>query len=330
MPSTTFSIVGSALIAARIASAVTTQCVLNANPPADAVCGTVGYLSNENSLEQAYFGISAESPEGCAATCAADSLCKDFYYGEPDYPFCELHSASTAADGFAANAGSYYSGYDESCFTCGPQPVCPGDDGAQVTLGGDVFNIHCGADYYGGDLSRVSSDTFADCLTSCATTTGCVSVAYNGNNCYMKSQVSTPRQNSNVWGAVLASSEEAFADRLQCPGDDGQTYTATNGGQYVLHCGADYYGGDLSSLAANTLEDCLNACDTTSGCTDVAYHSDGQYCYLKNQVTDARSDSSVWGAIKVQSPAPKMKQRDAALPPTAKNNPLLNGTASAN
>lgn len=42
------------------------------------------------------------------------------------------------------------------------------------------------------------------------------------------------------------------------------------------------------------MELCLNACDSTSGCIDVAYA--GKYCYLKNSLTPGQSNSGVWGA----------------------------------
>jgi PAN domain len=311
-----FSIAGLAFLLLNVAEAVDTKCVLKSNPPAGANCGVLGYLSNEDSYDTYTFDSQYASPAGCAKGCAARSNCVSWYLGShADYLFCEWHTDTTAAAGFYPYADSYYYGYDQSCFTCGPVEVsCPDSDGTQFSVGAAVFNIHCGTDYYGGDLARVDAATFGDCLASCASTMGCIDVAYNGNSCYMKSSLNTARQNSNVWGAVLASAEQSAAQQMTCPTNDGATYTAKSGDQFLIQCGADYYGGDLSSLWAETFEDCLEACDTTSGCLDVAYHHPG-YCYLKNTLTAPQQNSDVWGAKKLSAPAPK---RRSELPPTSR------------
>lgn len=178
---------------------------------------------------------------------------------------------------------------------------CPSSDGTQFTASGAVFNIHCGRDYYGGDIGLVQTDTFAECLTACATTNGCVDVAYNGQNCYMKNQLTSSQQNNNVWGAVLASVEQALDNEVTCDNgkDNNVVYTAASGDSFVISCATDYYGGDLSSLWTNTFQDCIDACDKTSGCTSVSSH--GNYCYLKNGQTSASSNSAVSAAKKLDA-----------------------------
>ncbi|KAK3676513.1 hypothetical protein LTR78_003789 [Recurvomyces mirabilis] len=292
MPTMTSTLIsGLAMLLASRAAADDSnmQCVLKTNPPAGAVCGTSGYLTNENSLDT--------------------------------YPFCEWHTDTIAAAGFYENSGSYYYGYDQACFTCGPKVVsCPGSDGQQFTVGAATFNIHCGTDYYGGDLSRVTSDTFEDCMTSCASTIGCIDVAYNGKNCYLKNSLQSPRSDSNVWGAVLASAEKgAAASTLSCPASNGASYTASSGAQFTVQCGVDYYGGDMGSAYVDTFAECLEVCDSTQGCLDVALH--GHYCYLKNSVTSPQQNSDVWGAIKSGSTS---RRDDAAVKaPTSRNTPGL-------
>ena len=302
-----------------------THCVLKPNPPAGANCGVRGYLTNENSYDVLTQLPQYQSPTGCAAGCAARPNCVSWYMAL-DYNWCEWHTDTTAAAGFYATSNSYYYGFDQACYDCTPQsPECPSADGTQFTVNGAIFNVHCGVDYYGGDIGHTAADTFGDCMKSCATTSGCLDVAYNGHDCYMKSSLTTPRQNGNVWGAVLASAEQAASNLLKCPRDNGKTYHTKAGDQFQVQCGVDYYGGDMGMTNTNSFDACLEACDTTPGCVNVAWHDDSQNCYLKNVVTPAMQDANVYGASKVANqPIYRVKRGDAdaaALPMTAKFNP---------
>jgi hypothetical protein len=78
------------------------------------------------------------------------------------------------------------------------------------------------------------------------------------------------------------------------------TYTPSSGSPFDIVCGEDYAGGDLKALATSSFKDCLTACDTEPTCVTVAYR-DGA-CYLKNKVTSAVSNESVWSAKKENVP----------------------------
>lgn len=180
---------------------------------------------------------------------------------------------------------------------------CPASNGAQFVAGSSTFTIKCGIDYMGGDMGVAQTSTFEDCLNTCASTANCVDVAYVGPNCYMKNFVTSANQNDNVWGAILTTAEQAAANRISCNGNksDGSVYTAPSGAQFVIACGTDYFGGDMGNLYAETMEVCLDACDHTSGCIDVAYA--GKYCYLKNSLQPGQANGGVWGAKKMESAA---------------------------
>lgn len=180
---------------------------------------------------------------------------------------------------------------------------CPGSNGLQYTTGTSTFTIKCSTDYYGGDMGLTQTSTFEDCLSTCASTTNCIDIAYVAPNCYMKSTVTTANTNNAVWGAILTTAEQAAANRITCDNNksDGTVYTAPSGVQFVIACGTDYFGGDMGSLYAETMEACLNACDATSGCIDVAYA--GKYCYLKNSLEPGQANAGVWGAKRMGSAA---------------------------
>lgn len=148
-------------------------------------------------------------------------------------------------------------------------PSCVGKDQGSTfsyTAAGKTYDVLCGADYYGGDLRSLQSDTFGDCLNSCSAETACITVAYRGNTCYLKSTITSSVSDSNVWSA-----KRSGASSLSCENNasDGVTYAASKG-QFKIICGKEYYGGDLSSTSATSFEACIETCATTASCIDVS------------------------------------------------------------
>lgn len=162
-------------------------------------------------------------------------------------------------------------------------------DGTIVTASnGGNYQISCSKDSYGGDISGAASPSLVACLNTCDQTTGCIDVSYTGGNCWLKSSLSTFYSNSAVISGkkVTSSSTTPAASNstLSCLNNasDGTTYVAANGGSYTIHCQTDHYGGDIGSSAATSFSDCVNTCDTTSGCIDVSYlGGSGTNCWLK-------------------------------------------------
>ncbi|KAK0662016.1 WSC domain-containing protein [Lasiodiplodia hormozganensis] len=67
-----------------------------------------------------------------------------------------------------------------------------------------------------------------------------------------------------------------------------------NRNNYLIECYTDHYAGDMLTTTASTLELCIEACDTNSGCVDVAWVYGS--CYLKSSVGTAISNNAVLGA----------------------------------
>lgn len=56
----------------------------------------------------------------------------------------------------------------------------------------------------------------------------------------------------------------------KCPDSNGQSYTAASGAVFRVECDIDHQGGDIASTSANSLGECIAACDSTPGCVDVS------------------------------------------------------------
>jgi len=67
-----------------------------------------------------------------------------------------------------------------------------------------------------------------------------------------------------------------------CPGSNSTYYQASNGGVFLIECGIDHAGGDLSSTSVQNYQGCIEACASTTGCVDVSLS--GSACYMKKAV----------------------------------------------
>lgn len=132
----------------------------------------------------------------------------------------------------------------------------------------NIFQVICGMDYYGGDLSSLQTDSFEGCLEACSANAQCVSIAYGGTTCYLKSELTRALADTGVWSAKRKSVQSG----LTCnPGSssDGTTYT-TSKGDFKIVCGKDYYGNDLTATSTNNFEACIETCAKTNQCVDVS------------------------------------------------------------
>jgi len=55
-----------------------------------------------------------------------------------------------------------------------------------------------------------------------------------------------------------------------CPDSNGHSYTAASGAVFEIECNVDHQGGDIATTSANSLQECIAACDSTPGCVDVS------------------------------------------------------------
>ncbi|KAI7234963.1 hypothetical protein KC330_g4517 [Hortaea werneckii] len=187
-----------------------------------------------------------------------------------------------------------------------------------------TYTVQCGFDHQGGDLKAVSSNSFQGCFPQCDATAGCVGFAYVGGSgpgtCYLKNQVTTGNANSNVDFAFTnttssstssqasgtatgsASSTVTGSELSDAPSATGgacATYTSpftdANNQTYIVECGTDHVGGDLTSVSSPSFGECFSFCDKTTGCVGFAYvgGNGAGTCYLKSSIVPANSNPNV-------------------------------------
>lgn len=201
------------------------------------------------------------------------------------------------------------------------------DNGTTYTsAAGSLFDVTCGTDYFGGDLSSIAGVTFQQCVEQCDTTTGCVDVAFveGGGNCYMKNQLTPPISNPNVWSARKRTDTTTAIDpeALSCDtlGTNGTFFNATTGSEYQILCGLDYGGGDLTSTQTPNFAGCIEACEKTDGCIDVSYVYGA--CYMKSVLNIPNALPYVWTAKLTKS----AHTRSQAVSSLSCNIPAVNQT----
>ena len=81
-----------------------------------------------------------------------------------------------------------------------------------------------------------------------------------------QSSSSTVQSSSAV---TSTTSTNAIATALSCPASDGQTVTI-GGKSFLVECGIDHVGGDLTSMSVSGLNECISNCASNPSCVDVS------------------------------------------------------------
>lgn len=197
-------------------------------------------------------------------------------------------------DPVTSTATSTTSAATSTTLTPTPTPTtiqCPAANGKQFadhSTNKNQYTVTCDTDASGSDINSVILASFDDCLDYCGTTSGCVGVAWAPeiNRCWAKSAWST--QVARLPGQDAR--HIAFTPTpktLQCPAANGKTFTDTgsNKNDYLITCGKDAPGLDLTWGRQNSFDDCINWCGTVSTCVGVAWgpsRTDGANCWLKS------------------------------------------------
>jgi hypothetical protein len=186
---------------------------------------------------------------------------------------------------------------------------------------GSPYELECGEDHYGGDLTAVGSNTFLGCIDVCNVNPECIGYSYLGGVCYLKKYLKSPNTNPAVNFALnldrnataksppssTSTSTAPTATAAAAPGsckyiavNGTDTYTDSNNVQYMIQCHTDHNGGDIGNVGAKDFVGCMDACDKTDKCIAFSWvggNGPGT-CYLKGTVTDSGYDVDVDYAYK--------------------------------
>ncbi|GAB7322960.1 hypothetical protein MBLNU13_g05492t1 [Cladosporium sp. NU13] len=187
---------------------------------------------------------------------------------------------------------------------------------------GSPYELECGEDHYGGDLTAVGSDTFLGCINVCNANPECIGYSYLGGVCYLKEYLTAPDSNPAVNFALnldrnstakpppsstSAAATSPTATPEHAPGSCGyitaigfKTYTDRDNVRYTIECDTDHNGGDIGAVGAKDFVDCMDACDKKDKCIAFSWvggNGPGT-CYMKGTITDIEHDVDVDYAYK--------------------------------
>ncbi|KAI7066508.1 hypothetical protein KC339_g15489 [Hortaea werneckii] len=233
--------------------------------------------------------------------------------------------SSTAGTSVASETGTQSVSSSTATSTATPGSASCQQLGDEYTDASNrTYTVQCGFDHQGGDLKAVSSNSFQGCFPQCDATAGCVGFAYVGGSgpgtCYLKNQITTGNANSNVDFAFTnttssstssqapgtatgsASSTVTGSESSIAPSATGGScasytspFTDANNQTYIVECGTDHVGGDLTGVSSPSFGECFSFCDKTTGCVGFAYvgGSGAGTCYLKSSIVPANNNPNV-------------------------------------
>lgn len=129
----------------------------------DVRCGEDYWGGDLRSLQAASFN-------DCLVACDAETSCAAVAYSGST---CYLKNKLTTA---VTNTG-VWSAKKQNAPKAGLSCIGGADDGKPYQSSQGEFEIVCGKEYYGGDLSSTTTATFEACIETCATNTQCVDVS---------------------------------------------------------------------------------------------------------------------------------------------------------
>jgi len=199
-----------ALLAATVSASVLPRAVPSPNCPIanGTIYGAYTILCGYDYYGGDLFFTPSPSFGSCINTCSNTRNCIDVSYTNGGcYLKSKLNTRNVNSNvNTAARTDVLVGNYVAAAIT----PHCPEYNNTLVPTQQGLFAIRCGTDYYGGDLGLIQSDSLFDCINSCANTTNCVDVSYTGNNCYLKSSISSASANPNVQTGVSVAAEYGF------------------------------------------------------------------------------------------------------------------------
>ncbi|KAI7332509.1 hypothetical protein KC315_g4633 [Hortaea werneckii] len=149
--------------------------------------------------------------------------------------------------------------------------------------------------------------------------------------CYLKSDLGPTSYNAAINGARLVSQPSGTVSlslgsgqattasvaaptstRLSCPASNGTYYTASSGMVFVIDCDTDYLGGDMDSVKATSLEECIEACDDEVSCSALVLSGVG--CYQKYQANTPTRARGMLAARLVEATPPSASSPATSAP----------------
>ncbi|KAI7353574.1 hypothetical protein KC354_g11458 [Hortaea werneckii] len=156
-------------------------------------------------------------------------------------------------------------------------------------------------------------------------------VECNTAACYLKSDLGPTSYNAAINGARLVSQPSGTVSlsvgsgqattasvaaptstRLSCPTSNGTYYTASSGMVFVIDCDTDYPGGDMDSVKATSLEECIEACDDEVSCSALVLSGVG--CYQKYQANTPTRARGMLAARLIEATSPSASSPATSAP----------------
>ncbi|KAI7577873.1 putative ferulic acid esterase, partial [Hortaea werneckii] len=165
--------------------------------------------------------------------------------------------------------------------------------------------------YFPADVIRSSASSSMSSTSATASSSssgGSSSSSSSSSSQAASTATSTDQASSFSITTTSSSSASASATGISCPQANGTTVTM-DGKDFVVQCGWDHAGGDISSQYVDSFYQCISICVATPNCVLVTLRANS--CFLKSLVGDA-IQGEVSGAILVSAMGPSSSSTSSA------------------
>ncbi|KAI7222693.1 putative ferulic acid esterase [Hortaea werneckii] len=159
--------------------------------------------------------------------------------------------------------------------------------------------------YFPADVIRSSASSS---MSSTSATASSSSSSSSSSSQATSTASSTDQASSSSITTASSSSASASATAIACPQANGTTVTV-DGKDFVVQCGWDHAGGDISSQYVDSFYQCISICVKTPECVLVTLRANS--CFLKSLVGEA-IQGEVSGAILVSIMGPSSSSTSSA------------------
>ena len=303
--------------------------------------GMSSMLSMSMSMSMSVSGMSTTAPTSAAPSptqpVSPNGHCgTQNNGGSPEGYTCtgSVFGACCSLSGFCGDSAEYcLAGCQSEYGDCTPQdgnPVtetgfCGIDTGNQTCTGG-IFGPCCsvygvcgdGEDYCAPgncdpEFGMCDEDESTSSMTMMSSSVmGMSSTTSTG---MMMATTSTPASSSGMMMASSTTSSGAAnpTSANECPAANGTTYTAPNGGTYVILCASIFAEESYSIIPSLSLRACINAClgELDQECVGVSFGLG--LCYLKSTFETMKSDSELDSAVLISIMNPSASSSSSAM-----------------
>lgn len=191
--------------------------------------------------------------------------------------------------------------------TASALPLCDstGSDNRTIVVASTGYHylVQCTTTYNVGggspQISTLATSSLAACISYCDGLPTCTAAVWDGTTCSARTTYS---QSNALYSSTMQTAIclDCYAGTVQCPRDDGTTYT-NQGITFTIQCGCNRQGGTTTGAGVQSFDLCMQQCIGNTACLGASwlYRPAGTSgtCYQKSYIGNCQAATNTWSSI---------------------------------